>query len=318
MKLLDFNRIFPDEASCEEYLRALREQEGLVCPHCGGTRHHWDKYNKRWLCASCKHVITLRSGTLFQSSKLPLMYWFTAIHLLISTKKTFSVLEIQRQLGHKRYQPIWEMVHKIRSVMGQRDSRYKLSGVAELDEAHFTTEDEREEDEPLKRGNGSQGKTKVLVMVESEPVDVPGKGKEDRKAGHLRMVVIDNLKADTEKEAVNDISEKESIEVIMDASTAHVKVSEVVDKAEARVVKPKEGHKVLPWVHTAISNAKAVFTDMYHGIKREFLQLYLDEFCYKFNRRYFGERLFERLMIAAVCTKPSFDHRLYGSTPYCG
>lgn len=318
MKLLDFNRIFPDEASCEEYLRALREQEGLVCPHCGGTRHHWDKYNKRWLCASCKHVITLHSGTLFQSSKLPLMYWFTAIHLLISTKKTFSVLEIQRQLGHKRYQPIWEMVHKIRSVMGQRDSRYKLSGVAELDEAHFTTEDEREEDEPLKRGNGSQGKTKVLVMVESEPVDVPGKGKEDRKAGHLRMVVIDNLKADTVKEAVNDICEKESIEVIMDASTAHVKVSEVVDKAEARVVKPKEGHKVLPWVHTAISNAKAVFTDMYHGIKREFLQLYLDEFCYKFNRRYFGERLFERLMIAAVCTKPSFDHRLYGSTPYCG
>ena len=318
MKLLDFNRIFPDEVSCEEYLRALSEQEGLVCPHCGGTRHHWDKYNKRWLCASCKHVITLRSGTLFQSSKLPLMYWFTAIHLLISTKKTFSVLEIQRQLGHKRYQPIWEMVHKIRSVMGQRDSRYKLSGVAELDEAHFTTEDEREEDEPLKRGNGSQGKTKVLVMVESEPVDVPGKGKEDRKAGHLRMVVIDNLKADTVKEAVNDICEKESIEVIMDASTAHVKVSEVVDKAEARVVKPKEGHKVLPWVHTAISNAKAVLTDMYHGIKREFLQLYLDEFCYKFNRRYFGERLFERLMIAAVCTKPSFDHRLYGSTPYCG
>ena len=318
MKLLDFNRIFPDEASCEEYLRALREREGLVCPHCGGVRHHWDKYNKRWQCASCKHVITLRSGTLFQSSKLPLTYWFTTIHLLTSTKKTFSVLEIQRQLGHKRYQPIWEMVHKIRSVMGQRDSRYKLSGVAELDEAHFTTEDEREGDEPLKRGNGSQRKAKVLVMVESGPVEAPKKGKKVRKAGHLRMVVIENLGADTVKEAVDDLCEKDSTEVIMDASTAHVKVSEAVDKAEARVVKPKEGHKVLPWAHTAISNAKAVLTDMYHGIKREFLQLYLDEFCYKFNRRYFGERLFEKLMMAAVSIKPSFAHRLYGSTPCCG
>lgn len=74
--------------------------------------------------------------------------------------------------------------------MGQRDSRYKLSGVAELDETHFTTEDGREEDEPLKRGNGSQRKTKVLVMVESEPVDAPKKGKKDRKVDHLRTVVI--------------------------------------------------------------------------------------------------------------------------------
>ena len=265
MRLLDFNRIFPDETSCEEYLRTLREQEGIVCPHCSGTRHYWDRYNKRWRCVSCKHITTLRSDTLFQSSKLPLMYWFTTIHLLTSTKKTFSVLEIQRQLGHKRYQPIWEMVHKIRSVMGQRDSRYKLSGVAELDEAHFTTEDEREKDDPLKRGNGSQRKAKVLVMVESEPVDAPKKGKKDLKAGHLRMVVIEDLGADTVKEAVNDICEKESTEVIMDDSTAHVKVGEVMEKAEARVVKPKEGYKVLPWVHTAISNAKAVITECTTG-----------------------------------------------------
>lgn len=318
MKLLDFNRIFPDESFCEEYLRALREHAGIVCPHCGGIRHYRDRYNKRWLCASCKHVITSRSGTLFQSSKLPLMYWFTAIHLLMSTKKTFSVLEVQRQLRHKCYQPIWEMVHKIRSVMGERDFRYKLSGVAELDEAHFTMEDEREGYEPRKRGNGSQRKTKVLVMVKSEPVDVPKKGKKDRKAGDLRMVVIEDLEAATVKEAVNNICEKESTEVVMDDSTAHVKANESVEKAEACVVKLKKGHKVLPWVHTAISNAKAILTDMYHGIRRELLQLYLDEFCYKFNRRYFGERLFERLMIAAVCCKPSFAHRLYGSAPYCG
>ena len=105
MILLDFNRIFPDEAYCKEYHRNLREQEGVICPHCGEICHHWDRYNKRWLCVSCKHVITLRSGTLFQSSKLPLMYWFTTIHLLTSTKKTFPILEFQRPAGAQMLPP---------------------------------------------------------------------------------------------------------------------------------------------------------------------------------------------------------------------
>ena len=103
------------------------------------------------------------------NSKLPLMYWFTAIHLLTSTRKTFSALEMQRQLGHKRYQPIWEMMYKLRSVMGQRDATYQLSESIELDEAVFSTEnsDEAKKQEKRKAGAGSQRKSKVLVMIES-------------------------------------------------------------------------------------------------------------------------------------------------------
>ncbi|MFN8134987.1 MAG: transposase, partial [Bacteroidales bacterium] len=56
--------------------------------------------------------------------------------------------------------------------------------------------------------------------------------------------------------------------------------------------------KTLPWVHIAISNAKRTLLGIYHKIKGKYLQLYLDEFCYKLNRRYFGERLFDRLTIA--------------------
>lgn len=72
------------------------------------------------------------------SSKLPFLYWFEAIHLMTSTKKDFSALEIQRRLGQKRYQPIREMCHKIRSVMGLRDSEYTLSGMIEMDEGFFS------------------------------------------------------------------------------------------------------------------------------------------------------------------------------------
>ncbi len=69
--------------------------------------------------------------------------------------------------------------------------------------------------------------------------------------------------------------------------------------------------KVLPWVHIAISNAKRSMLDTYHDIKAEFLQLYLNEFCYKFNRRYFGFRLFDRLELCACTYRADFKHRIY-------
>lgn len=309
MRLLDFNKSFSGEEACERHLKDIRTKEGITCSSCGEDQHYWDKRNKCWICKKCGHKTTLTAGTLFHGSKLPLLYWFTTIHLLTSTKRTFSAAEIQRQLGHKRYQPIWEMVHKIRSVMGQRDDKYDLEDEAELDEAYFTNSDFIG-DEQLKRGLGSQRKTKVLVMVESKPSENPKKGKKQRKVGHIKMKILPNLEAETVKEAVSEMSD-EKTKVLMDASTSHNKVDEVVAETDKRVVKPKDGHIILPWVHTAISNAKAQLLDMYHGIKEEFLQLYLDEFCYKFNRRYFGERTFDRLMLAAVCYKPTFQHRSY-------
>lgn len=64
----------------------------------------------------------------------------------------------------------------------------------------------------------------------------------------------------------------------------------------------------LPWVHIAISNAKRLFLDIYHDITGRYLQNYLNEFCYKFNRRYFGLNLFDRLLIAAVSYKNHFRY----------
>jgi len=172
MKLAEFSKRFPNEEACEQYLKEQREKVGVVCKKCGCHKQRWDSYSKSWLCKECGHRTRLTADTVMHSSNLPLMYWFTAIHLLTSTKKTFSAAEMQRQLGHKRYQPIWEMMHKLRSVMGLRDGKYKLSDTIELDEAFFTTESSKEEakSETLKRGSGSRRKTKVLVMIESEAV----------------------------------------------------------------------------------------------------------------------------------------------------
>lgn len=317
MKLLEFHKRFGSEEDCETFLKAQREKEGVICSKCGNNDHYWDRYNKRWICKKCGHETTLTSGTVMHSSKLPLLYWFTAMHLLTSTKKTFSASELQRQLGHKRYQPIWEMLHKLRSVMGKRDEQYKLVESIELDEGYFTTEDLTQGNENLKRGIGSQRKAKVLVMIESERVEDPKRGKKNRKCGHIKMQVIEDLKADTFEEHTRMSIDKAST-VVMDNLSSHVGVEKVVAKSERQTILGKDAPKVLPWVHVAIANAKSLIRDMYHGIKTEYLQLYLDEFCYKFNRMYFGDKTFDRLTVAAVTYQPLFEHRTYQTTPING
>jgi hypothetical protein len=133
-------------------------------------------------------------------SQLPYRYWFVAIHLLTSTKKSFSAAELKRQLGHSTYNPIWGLLHKLRALMGKRDSEYQLEGVLELDEGFFSTEiSEKEKGNPLKRGRGSQRKSKVLVMAESTPVESTDKHTKPRKVNHIKMIVIEDLKAPTIK-----------------------------------------------------------------------------------------------------------------------
>jgi len=311
VKLLDFDKHFPSEAVCIEKFKEIRIKSGIVCPHCGSTKHLWFPTSMHFECKSCHSRHSLRSGTIMHGSKLPFLYWFKAIHLLTSTKKTFSASEIQRQLGHKRYQPIWEMLHKIRSVMGQRDAQYTLSGMIELDEGFFSTErDEEEKTKPLKRGRGSQKKSKVLVMVESEQVANPKNPQKPKQVNHLKMIVIPDLKAET-----IDLKAKTAIEqdarITTDGSTSYTNFKDHFAQHNASVIPPEEIAKTLPWVHIAISNAKSLFADMYHGIKSEFLQGYLNEFCYKFNRVKIPLDPFDRLLAVTASYKSNFKHITY-------
>ena len=125
--------------------------------------------------------------------------------LIASTKRAISALEVQRQLGRKRYRPVRGMMHKLRDVMGKRDSLYRLFDQVELDEGFFSTETpDNEKGNPLRRGHGCRRKTVVLVMAESSvPADTPtrkyGTGK---RVGHIRMEVIPDLKAVTEEDKI--------------------------------------------------------------------------------------------------------------------
>lgn len=316
MNLLDFYHQYPDEASCEEAFRRFREHHGLFCSQCGGLRLSWNPSHKSWTCLDCKHEMQLRSGTVMQDSHLPVRDWFAAMFLLTATKRAISTKEIQRQIGRKRYQPVWEMVHKLRDVMGKRDECYPLHGNMEIDEGFFSTETpEEQKDCPLKRGRGSQRKTSVLVMAESRlPQTPPNKKYSTSKAvGHIKMQVIGNLKSSTLTDKVKQGTDG-SADVTTDGYNGYSSIEKDGNVAAHHVVvmddKEKVG-KVLPWVHIAISNAKRSILDTYHDIKAEFLQLYLNEFCYKFNRRYFSFSLFDRLELCACTYRTDFKHRIY-------
>jgi len=311
MTIIDFLKDFPDEDSCKIKFKEYREHIGVVCPKCESRDHYWKRDKECYECKSCCYRQSLRSNTVMHKSKLPYRYWFIAIHLLTSTKKSFSAKELQRQLGHKRYHPVWHMAHKLREVMGKRDGEYILAGRIELDEGYFSTEASQEEkDKPLKRGRGSQKKSKVLVMAESEFVESPAKGRKPRRVGYLKMKVIEDLKSKTINEHVQELASN-ATDIDTDDSTSYVDLKAFVPRHNAQVIPKEKVGEILPWVHIAISNAKRQILNTYHDIKPEFLQKYLDEFCYKFNRRYAGEAMFNRLLVACVSYKNEFRY-IYG------
>lgn len=301
MNLFDFNTRFPDEESCAKYLKAKREEEGVVCTNCSGTKHYWIESMKLWKCANCSTRMNLRSGTMMEKTKVPLKIWFEIIHLMTSTKKAFSALEMHRQVQTKFYEPIWFIMQKIRITMGKRDAKYKLQGDIEIDDAFFEVVDlEQKPDVELKRGRGSERQSKVLVMVESVPnPKQQNPHKKDRIMGFAKMIVMDDLTSTGINYEVGKSISPTSI-VVSDGYRSYAGLSQIVEKHTAMVVPAKEAHIKLPWVHTVIANSKRNLLGVHHSIGKQFLQNYLNEFTWKLNRRTFHSDLFDRLITAGV------------------
>jgi transposase-like protein len=304
MNLLEFNKRFPTEESCKIHLKELREKDGIECKRCGDiTKHYWLEGVEKFQCSKCKSRTNLKTGTIMENSKVPMLKWFMCIHLMTSIKKSFSSLELQRQLGMSRYESTWEMVRKIRSSMGKRDSKYLLQGEIEIDDAFYEVVDLPKKDslgnikkEGLTRGRGSERQHKVLIMVESKSVVQTNEYKKDRKMGYVKMVVMDDLTSDgINYEIMKGVDENSN--VLTDGYRGYNKVIDVVNTHTKMIVKPKEGHKKLPWVHTIIANSKRQLLGVHHSIGKEYLQGYLNEFCYKLNRRNFESDLFDRMLI---------------------
>jgi len=296
---MDFAEQFGTEEQCRIRFKKIREKEGINCKSCSGSEHYWLKGKQTYQCKDCGFRTSLRSGTIMEASKLPFQYWFICLHLMTGTKKDISAHQMKRELGHKRYEPIWAMMHKIRKAMGRRDSRYLLSGQVEVDEGFFETLVPAEQkDEPRKRGRGSQKQTMVMVFAESEEVESRKRkeGRPSRRCRYFKMLVCADMSAETAKQAIISCV-TETATKLTDGYSTYRKLAKEMSGFECEVIASKEAHIKLPWVHSAIGNLKRILNGIFHHTRAEYLQNYIDEFCYKLNRRYFGHALFQRALI---------------------
>jgi transposase-like protein len=304
MKIDNFFSTYTTETSCKLYFKEQREAAGICCRKCGNTSHYWIESLSRWQCKKCRKSITLKCGTVMENSNLSYKVWLWSLYFVSLTKKGFSALELQRLVGHKRYEPIWGLMQKIRVTMGHRDEKYSLDGVIEMDEGFFEGHRKKDNVEGaiVKPAKELDRQVKAIVAVSTTPIvtEERKKGRPISKPGYIKMNVVTSLaKVDIGYEAEQMLAK--TAKVTTDGKTSYRTLKDLCLQHNAIVIKDKSlVSKTFPWVHIAISNAKKKILGLHHSVKDIYMQNYLNEFCYKFNRRYFGINLFERLMVAAI------------------
>ena len=298
MNLFSFTANFGSEESCRLHFKEERDKIGVQCK-CGSKEHFWIKSRWSYECKKCRSRTSLRSGTIMQSSNLSFLVWYKTMFLLTATKKGFSSKEIQKQLGLKRYEPVWSMVHKLRKAMGNRDSRYTLEGMIEFDEGYFTIESKETEQDKGIRGRGAVGKSNVAIMAESTVLEDIETGVKSNQCRYFKAKVLTDHSSEMINQTIQESISEKSI-LFTDKSTSYIDIADYVEIHITEKSNKETTTETLKWVHIAISNAKRNFLGNYHKIKGKYLQLYLNEFVYKLNRRYFEEKLFDRLVIASI------------------
>jgi transposase-like protein len=143
-----------------------------------------------------------------------------------------------------------------------------------------------------KRGRGAEGKTAILVACENH----------DGKPGFVAMKAVERVTQETVKQFAQDVLTPDQI-----VHTDALKALNVLDEEHhhmARVTPPEQASEWLPWVHVAISNFKSLVLGTYHGISGRYVQDYLDEYCYRLNRRFWEDQIPRRLLGLCVCHAP--------------
>ena len=292
--LMDLERRFSSDDACRQYLFGLRWPGGFVCPQCA-DRTAWQATRGRWVCGDCRYQATVTAGTIFQDSHLPLTTWFRAMWHLTSQKNGVSALGLQRVLGLGSYKTAWAMLHKLRRAM-VRPGRDRLRGVVEVDETYWGGEEEGVA--------GRLTEEKALIMVAAEE---DGKG-----IGRIRLRRVLDLTRTTLHGFIAQSIDLGST-VRTDGLNAYLEMVGYVHDRQVQRRQP-EGEHLLPRVHRVVSLLKRWLLGTHQGaVGHEYLDYYLDEFTFRFNRRKSRNRgkLFYRLAQQAVQVEPApFDSLL--------
>jgi transposase-like protein len=285
ISLLEWQKKFGTEKSCIKTLTKVRWPQGFQCPACGSKKSSFIGTRKLYQCSNCRHQISITADTLFHATKVPLVKWFWAIYLTASDKGGVSALRLAKHIGVS-WLTARNVLKKIRTAMAHRDSIYRLQDLIELDDTYVGGK------RTGKRGRGAKGKKPVLVAVETR----------SEGAGFVAMQKVETVSKETVREFLKfHLNAGQNVRT--DAFPALNVVAET-HCHQKRVTPPEEASQWLPLVHIMIGNMKTFINGTFHGVSAKYLQEYLDEFCYRFNRRFWEPELPLRLLNACLAHVP--------------
>jgi transposase-like protein len=289
----DFPRTFPefvtrfhDDASCWNYLVQSRWPDGFVCPEDGGPGT-FIKTRKLFQCRS-GHQVSVTSGTVMHRTKIPICKWFWGAYMITTHTPGVSALQFARQLDLP-YETAYMMLQKLRAGMVD-PARVPLRGLVEVDETYIGG---------TRRGKGGRGASnKVIVVAAVEVVQ--------KRAGRLRLRLVPNATAHSLMGFIRDFVESGATirtdgwagyNGVVDAGYDHEIVSD-----------PRQ----LPHIHRVFSNLKTWMLGTHHGVSKKHMQAYLNEFVFRFNRRFTPMAAFQRVLgIGSSVAGPTYDD-IYG------
>jgi transposase-like protein len=301
--LRQFQSNFATEEACERYLAACRWPEGFVCPQCGDRRAYDLVNQRRWQCAGCRHQVSLTAGTVLHRTKIPLTHWFWATYLMTTDKRGVSALLVQRQLGLSCYETAWMLLHKLRRAM-VNVTREPLYGEVEVDETWVGGEQAG-----LRGSRQLKGRRAALVLVAVE--------KRGRGSGRLRMKVIQDFKGKT---IISFLSQNispsstiytdglKSFDGLTNAGFKHIARTQPL-RSELR----KGAKSAVPLADRAIGNLQQWLIGTYHGVSKSQLQVYLDEFVFRHNRRKTPAAAFQTLLGLGTSRKSTMYEQIRGA-----
>jgi transposase-like protein len=291
--LMEVERQFATEEACRAYLVQLRWPEGFRCPRCQST-HAWPRKAGGLLeCADCAYKASATAGTIFDRTRIPLTLWFRAIWLVTNAKNGASAIGIQRQLGFKRYETVWTMLHKLRRAM-VRPGRDRLRGTVEVDETYVGG--------PEEDVHGRETENKAIVVIAAEE---DGSG-----IGRIRLQQVDDVSGSSLLPFIEAAVEPGS-KVHTDGWQGYNDLKDKGYKHRVTNISRSEklAHELMPRVHTVAALLKRWLLGTHQGaVRPPHLVYYLDEFTFRFNRRTSRSRgkLFYRLVQQAAEVAPVY------------
>lgn len=272
--LMTLMQRFGDEEKCRKYLEQLRWPDGVKCLRCDSDKISRIYDRALFVCDSCSYQFSVKVGTIFHDSHLPLMKWFAAIYLMSEAKKGVSANQLKRNLG-VAYKTAWYLCHRIRKAVADADTSL-LKEIVEVDETYIGGKAKnmhKAKREATINGRGPVGKAMVLGAIQRGGVRLKVEKSNDRKTLHnfIRASLDDSTEC-----IMTDTWP--AYQGIADENTRH----ETVNHMAKEYVR---GEAHTNSVENVWSLFKRSIVGSYHQISEKHLDRYLDEFEFRFNNR---------------------------------